>query len=70
MFEVGQEVKARIDLVEDMSEIGGGWNVCARAGDRLFIRRKSPYIKGRYYVSHDGVLDSVFSADDHELESC
>lgn len=69
MFEVGQKVKAKIDLLEDMRDEGGGINRCAKAGAELFIREKSPYTSGRYYVSHDGVLDSSFAADDHELES-
>ena len=70
MLKVGQKVKAKIDLIEDLRDEGMGINRCARAGAELYVREISPYTKDRYYVSHDGVLDSSFAADINELEVC
>lgn len=68
-FEIGQKVKATIDMFQDLREDGlGHWRV-AKKGDILVIRELSQYRDNSYAVSHENVTNSAFMADDTELEA-
>lgn len=62
---VGQRVRAKIDMVNNMREDGMGIELCANAGDELIVRRLSgPFIS----VSHEYVVDRSFSVTVEEIE--
>ena len=66
MFEVGDRVKAKIDMVSDLRDAGMGVELCARQGDILVIRRVTNY--ARLAVSHEQVTDRAFIAGPEEIE--
>lgn len=67
MFEVGQKVRAKIDLTNDLREDGMGVEHCASKGDELIVRRVTDY--GSFAVSHEHITDRAFIATADELES-
>lgn len=66
MFGIGQKVKAKITMTNDLRDAGMGVEVCAYAGDELIIREDRG--NGRFAVSHEDITDNSFIATDGELE--
>jgi hypothetical protein len=67
MFEVGQKVRAKIDMTNDLREDGMGVEHCASKGDELIVRRVTDY--GSFAVSHEHITDRAFIATADELEA-
>ena len=67
MFEVGQKVRAKIDMTNDLREDGMGVEHCASKGDELIVRRVTAY--GGFAVSHEHITDRAFIATADELEA-
>lgn len=67
MFEVGQKVRAKIDMTNDLREDGIGVEHCASKGDELIVRRVTDY--GSFAVSHEHITDRAFIATADELEA-
>ncbi len=65
---VGDKVRAKIDLIDDLREDGLGCYICAKAGETLVVRGMSEYFPERYKVSHEHITDRYFFADLAELE--
>jgi len=65
MFKVGQKVKAKIRMINDLREDGMGIELCAKENDELVIREIRP--TGRYAVSHEHITNRSFIATSEEL---
>lgn len=66
-YDVGQKVKAKVAMYDDLRDHGLGVNQYAKEGDILIIR--SIAMPGKmYYVSHEHVTDRTFFANHSELE--
>lgn len=68
-FNVGDKVRAKIDLIDDLRDEGLGCYICAKAGETLVVRGMSEYFPERYKVSHEHITDRSFFADLAELEA-
>jgi hypothetical protein len=67
-FQVGQEVRAKIPLIDDLTDHGMGKQLCAEAGELLVVRYISP--TGRtLHLSHPHVTDRAFIASPEEVEA-
>ena len=66
MYKVGDRVKAKIDMLDCLIDIGGPPNaIYATRGDELIIRKVH---ENGFSVSHDGVLDKTFGVNSDEIE--
>jgi hypothetical protein len=67
-YQVGDAVRARIDMVNDLTEDGLGCETCARKNDKLIIRQVRPNSVRVYSVSHEEITDRTFGASEDELD--
>ena len=67
-FKVGQKVRAKITLENDLQEDGIGVQLCASAGDELIIRKISSGYRNCISVSHEGITDRAFCVHESEIE--
>ena len=68
-FTVGDKVRAKVAMWNDLRDDGMGVQHCASRGDILVIRRISPSIVNCLIVSHEDVTDGRgFCAAPNEVE--
>lgn len=64
-FRTGDKVRAKIDMLNDLTEDGLGVSLCANKGDLLIVRK----LNGQWiHVSHEHVLDRTFCVTADEIE--
>ncbi len=67
MYQIDNRVRAKIDLIDDLSDHGMGQQCYARRGETLVVRRLSPSGQN-LYVSHEHILDRDFRVTVDEVE--
>lgn len=68
-FSVGDRVRAKIDMIDDLRDDGLGCYVCANKGEELIVRRISVYGDKVYIaVSHEHITDRDFGVAPDEID--
>ena len=67
-YDVGDAVRARIEMINDLTEDGMGFELCACKNDKLIVRAVRPDSVRVYSVSHEHITDRTFGASEHELD--
>lgn len=65
---VGQRVRAKIEMLDDLTDEGMGLQCCAKKGDELIIRRISSGYRNYIAVSHEHITDRAFCVAADEIE--
>jgi len=65
---VGQRVRAKVEMLNDLREDGMGVEHCASAGDELIVRKVSSGFLNCISVSHEHITDRAFCVAVDEIE--
>jgi len=65
---VGQKVRAKITMENDLTDDGMGIQLCANRGDTLIVHKVSSGYLNCISVSHEGVADRAFCCAPNEIE--
>lgn len=65
---VGQRVRAKIDMLNDLREDGMGVEHCASKGEELIVRKVSSGFLNCISVSHEHITDRAFCVAVDEIE--
>ena len=70
-FSVGDTVISLFEMTSDLREDGMGIQLCARAGEKLVIRKVCRNNSGEmyYHVSRTAVEQSIFTVEHHEIKA-
>ena len=68
-FNVGDRVRAKIDMLDDLRDDGMGISLCASKGEELIVRSIRVYPDKVYlHVSHEHITDRSFSVTPDEID--
>ena len=67
-FVVGQHLRAKRNMINDLSDEGMGIQHCAEVGDRLVVRQIGSGYKNCIAVSHEGITDRCLCVAPEEIE--
>jgi len=65
---VGQRVRAKIEMLDDLTDEGMGLQCCAKKGDELIVRRIGSGYRYCIAVSHEHITDCAFCVAVDEIE--